>query len=173
MKFDQEVTLVRWTQPSGPLCLWQCFKSTFHHLTFVTLYVWQSYFLTDWESSCQICWQWPGPFISFPGYPTPPWQPSYFPMLKSHFIFEYWYLMAFDPIFISLPSCQTRMLKNLRSVLLSFSFWKYWSSKWVKMTNSIDLYSRKTWNENFIQACSWIGHRWAWHIRPSQHLQVQ
>ena len=25
--WPQEVTLVRWTQPSGPLCLWQCFKS--------------------------------------------------------------------------------------------------------------------------------------------------
>ena len=23
--WPQEVTLVRWTQPSGPLCLWQCF----------------------------------------------------------------------------------------------------------------------------------------------------
>ena len=22
----QEVTLARWTQPSGPLCLWQCFQ---------------------------------------------------------------------------------------------------------------------------------------------------
>ena len=55
-----------------------------------TLFVWQSYFLTDWESSCQICWHRPGPFISSPGYPTPPWQPSYFPMLKSHFILAYW-----------------------------------------------------------------------------------
>ena len=34
----QEVTLARWTQPSGPLCLWQCFntleplwKSALHH----------------------------------------------------------------------------------------------------------------------------------------------
>ena len=25
MIWSQEVTLVRWTQPSGPLCLWQCF----------------------------------------------------------------------------------------------------------------------------------------------------
>ena len=24
--WHKEVTLVRWTQPSGPLCLWQCFK---------------------------------------------------------------------------------------------------------------------------------------------------
>ena len=24
--WPQEVTLVRWTQPSGPLCLWQCFS---------------------------------------------------------------------------------------------------------------------------------------------------
>ena len=23
--WPQEITLVRWTQPSGPLCLWQCF----------------------------------------------------------------------------------------------------------------------------------------------------
>ena len=23
--WPQEVTLIRWTQPSGPLCLWQCF----------------------------------------------------------------------------------------------------------------------------------------------------
>ena len=27
--WPQEVTLARWTQPSGPLCLWQCF----HYLT--------------------------------------------------------------------------------------------------------------------------------------------
>ena len=25
VKWPQEVTLARWTQPSGPLCLWQCF----------------------------------------------------------------------------------------------------------------------------------------------------
>ena len=25
----QEVTLARWTQPSGPLCLWQCFPQRF------------------------------------------------------------------------------------------------------------------------------------------------
>ena len=24
--WPQEVTLARWTQPSGPLCLWQCFQ---------------------------------------------------------------------------------------------------------------------------------------------------
>ena len=42
--WPQEVTLVRWTQPSGPLCLWQCFpfalwlctsQSTFRQKTFV------------------------------------------------------------------------------------------------------------------------------------------
>ena len=26
--WPQEVTLVRWTQPSGPLCLWQCLDSS-------------------------------------------------------------------------------------------------------------------------------------------------
>ena len=26
MIWPQEVTLIRWTQPSGPLCLWQCFS---------------------------------------------------------------------------------------------------------------------------------------------------
>ena len=114
-----------------------------------------------------------GTFHIFSQLSNPALAAFLFPMLKSHFILEYWYLMAYDPIFISLPSCQTLLLNNLRSVLLSFSFWKYWSSKWVEMTNSIDLYSTKTWNENSIQACSWIGHHWAWHIRPSQHLQVQ
>ena len=31
--WPQEVTLVRWTQPSGPLCLWQCFciEADFKH----------------------------------------------------------------------------------------------------------------------------------------------
>ena len=27
--WPQEVTLARWTQPSGPLCLWQCFYITY------------------------------------------------------------------------------------------------------------------------------------------------
>ena len=26
--WPQKVTLARWTQPSGPLCLWQCFQNT-------------------------------------------------------------------------------------------------------------------------------------------------
>ena len=28
----QEVTLVRWTQPSGPLCLWQCLDDTYIYI---------------------------------------------------------------------------------------------------------------------------------------------
>ena len=30
--WPQEVTLARWTQPSGPLCLWQCLWSLLDHL---------------------------------------------------------------------------------------------------------------------------------------------
>ena len=28
VKWPQEVTLIRWTQPSGPLCFWQCLSLT-------------------------------------------------------------------------------------------------------------------------------------------------
>ena len=34
MIWTQEVTLIRWTQPSGPLCLWQCLKSLTVELCF-------------------------------------------------------------------------------------------------------------------------------------------
>ena len=33
--WPQEVTLVKWTQSSGPLCLWQCLTKSFFWLSFV------------------------------------------------------------------------------------------------------------------------------------------
>ena len=43
----QEFTLARWTQPSGPLCLWQCFKMPGQNhqknWTQIELEIWKSF----------------------------------------------------------------------------------------------------------------------------------
>ena len=54
--WPKEVTLVRWTQPSGPLCLWQCFLQ-------YTFFFW-SWGESEWRESRQtpngqnksFCW---------------------------------------------------------------------------------------------------------------------
>ena len=46
----QEVTLARWTQPSGPLCLWQCFYSN-AHTCFLAHFSWAVW---DFPNSAQF-----------------------------------------------------------------------------------------------------------------------
>ena len=57
--WPQEVTLARWTQPSGPLCLWQCFhwgavlfsdsiELLAFHLKLFRISWWSHYFAANW-----------------------------------------------------------------------------------------------------------------------------
>ena len=46
--WPQEVTLIRWTQPSGQLCLWQCFKPTGN--------VDNRHWITDLFMTLSFCW---------------------------------------------------------------------------------------------------------------------
>ena len=75
--WPQEVTLVRWTQPSGPLCLRQCFvflsdpspiivypchwlsdSLTFSKLDWCDPDVWRWQLKTCWDCYCFWCWWW-------------------------------------------------------------------------------------------------------------------
>ena len=55
--WPQEVALVRWTQPSGPLCLWQCFLHkgwgkhiSYEFLFFVVVHFWMV--VNDFSNIC-------------------------------------------------------------------------------------------------------------------------
>ena len=51
--WPQDVTLVRWTQPSGLLCLWQCFFYSYYFFVFKHGVIWIDLFLAFFFSDFQ------------------------------------------------------------------------------------------------------------------------